>query len=198
MVAEAAGDDDEVAVGALVAGDRAWGWESREVFGQGPAQVALDGAGDEADIGGDLESSDVGCGVSLDQSLFGGAESDGDGGLDGGALGEAGVGMEAGGDIHGEDRNTGVVDGIDEFLPVVAEGAVQAYTEDAVDDESLWNGEERVEFLEGGAWFEGVEESDFAVLQVGNDLTGVIAIVAFACEDEDGVAWSGELADSGG
>lgn len=75
---------------------------------------------------------------------------------------------------------------------------MQADAEDTVDDECLGYGEERGEFLEGGAGFEGIEQGDFAVLEVGDDLAGVVPVVAFACEDEDGVAWSGELADSCG
>jgi nicotinate-nucleotide pyrophosphorylase (carboxylating) len=46
-------------------------------------------------------------------------------------------------------------------------------------------------------WFQSIQESDFAVFEIGDDLAGVIPVVTFAGEDKDGIAWSGELADSG-
>lgn len=61
------------------------------------------GARDQADVRGEFEPADKGSGGMGEQALFDGAEGEGDGGTNGGTLDLAGIGMEPGGDIDGED-----------------------------------------------------------------------------------------------
>lgn len=110
-------------------------------------------------------------------------------------MGFTGVGVEPGGGVHGEDRDPGLVDGVHEAAPFGIQGAFEADAEEAFDDERVGQREEGSEFLEPGGGLADVDQGDFAFGQVLDNLAGVVAIVAFAGEHEDGVAGSGELAN---
>lgn len=91
-----------------------------------------------------------------------------------------------------------MIDSVDQFLPGWIEVAAEADAEEAVDHEAGGQGKKGKEFAAGGFGFGRIEQGDFAVGQVLDDLAGVIAVVSFAGEDDDGVAGAGELAHVGG
>ena len=99
----------------------------------------LDGHAD----GGDVDFAEVGLGVEVAVAVFEGGEGDGAVGVnDGGgwvAHRLAGLGVEPGGNIDGEDEGAGVLGGVDvgdELLSNPLDWAGEAGAEEGVDDEA--------------------------------------------------------------
>jgi hypothetical protein len=198
VVTEAAGHDDEVAEGPFVAVDGPGRGVMLEIIGHSPEQVSGVRTRDEADVGSDLESADVGAGGGGKQADFGGSEGNGDAGSDGVALRFSGIGVEPGGDVDGEDGDARVVDGPDEAAPVGIQWSVEADPEDAVEDQGLRQGAGRCELAKSGGGVVSVDQGHLAVGEVLGDLPGVVAVMALAGDDEDGVTRAGQGTDVAG
>ena len=81
----------------------------------------------------------------LEHSNFWRANGEGECGFDGGALRFAGIGVQAGRDIHGQHGKFGGVEAFDEFHPRGVQRAIDSDAEQTINDQRGARGE-RVEF----------------------------------------------------
>jgi hypothetical protein len=109
----------------------------------------------------------------------------------------AGVGVQAGGDIDRQDRNAATVDRIDQFAPILIEGAIEANAKKRIDDPSHFVEALRLETLRKLSQtlprFIDVGHKNVAIRQMGLGGARVIAVMAFAGDDPDRVAGPGQF-----
>ena len=181
MIAGAAGNDGDMAKGRLVAFHRPAGRPGGEIFGQRPIQFAHHRTGNQADVRGDFQTAHpLG---RVEQAAFGRSDRQGDVGPDGGAFHLAGVGVQAGGNIHGQDRQAGLIDRVNESLPGSVRRAVQANAKQAVNNPLGPGAAGRGlnftgKFFGGGARINRVHQRHLAAGQVRTSGAGVVAVVA--------------------
>ena len=126
------------------------------------------------------------------QAQFRGADGEGDGSLDGRALRLTGCGIEAGGNIDGQDLEAGLVDLLDEPHPGRLERAVEADPKQPIDDQCRTQGQEGLEPGEVRLGVADFQQINPAILEMLARGAGVIAVVAFAGQNQDQVRGPGQ------
>ena len=193
VVSQTSGHDNQVTKGAFVAVHRPRRRETVEILRQGPQHVGFVRATDKTDVRSDFEPADKRPGARLKQSFLRRAEREGDRGADGRPFGFPGVGVQTGGHVDRQDRDSRAIDLFDQFHPGPFQRPVQADAEQSIDDQSRRQREERVELFQGAFRVREVQQTDFAVRKVLSGLARVIAIVALAGQDQNQVARTSEL-----
>ncbi|MDB6067141.1 MAG: hypothetical protein JWR26_3349 [Pedosphaera sp.] len=198
VVTETSRDDREAAEVAFVGESGTGRGPAFKILRQGPMQFASEGAMSQSDVMGDFEASDVRPGRRQKHAVLGRTEGESDGGYDGRAFGFAGIGIQPRGDIHGEDLGLEIVDVLDQFGPFFVERPVEADAEQAIHDQGGTFSEHLENFGELMVEIGDVAQLDGEILEVVNGVAGVIAVVAFAGEDEDQFSRADHLAGAVG
>ena len=110
----------------------------------------------------------------------------------------AGVRIQAGGQVHGQHGNAGGVDGVNDFLPVLAERTVQAHAKQAVHDEGGFFGQLQFERGQIGIRQQHLEQFGAATFELFGGRPGIVTIMTFAGQEQDGLAGAGEFAGAAG
>jgi hypothetical protein len=214
-----AGDDEEASGLGFVGVEGAAGEEGAKESG-GDEFGGIAGGGDEVGEGDEGEAADVMGGGVGDEAGFDLSDGEGEIGLEAVGMGDAGVGIEATGEVHGDGLSVGGgAEGVhlrSEGRERGGQGAGGADAEEAVEEDDGAGGEiggvegvglDRDLFFEGGEVvgreiFEGAEgkgesgpEAPALGVEVAGGDEGVTGVVALA-EVEDGGAGAGmELQD---
>ncbi len=201
MIAGAAGNDGGMTKGRLVAFHRAARRPGGEIFRQGPIEFARQRTRNQADVRRDFQTAHPLRG--LEQAALGRADREGEIGPDGGPLHLAVVGVQAGGNIHGQNRQAGLIDPVNESFPGSVQRTVQANAKQAVNNPlgpgASGGGQNSAgEFPGGGPGINRLDQRHLAPGQVAAGGAGVVAVVAAAGQDEEGVAGLGEIEGAAG
>ena len=110
----------------------------------------------------------------------------------------AGVRIESGGNVHGQHGNFRGIDGGDDFLPRLGERTVEADAENAVNDQRRFFRQRHFQLEQVGVRQQQFEDFDLAVVEKFLGRAGVVAVVAFAGENEDEIVGAREPAGAAG
>jgi hypothetical protein len=131
------------------------------------------------------------------QALFRRAQSQRQRRLDGRSFALAGLGVQAGGDIHRQDRKAAAVDGLDELPPILIERAIEADAKEGIHDPprgrpaAAW--EKLRELSQSFPRVVHIGQQHLAIRQIGLRGARVVAVMAFAGDEPEGVAGPGQL-----
>ena len=112
--------------------------------------------------------------------------------------GFAGVGVQTGRHVHRQNGNPRPVDRLDEFFPIVGQRPVKSNAEQTVNDQRRFLRQRLFEFRQIVFGRDDVEHFDAAVVQKFLRGAGVIAIVAFAGQNQNCVAGTREFQRAAG
>ena len=135
MKARTAGDNRQVTEGAFVPGHGPQWWKILKIFRQRPVQIRLMWTRNQADIFRDFELPNERPRLHSEHSSLRRADGQRDCGFNRRTEMSAGVRVQTGRNIYGEDENFGGIDRRDEFFPTIVQRASQADAEQTVNDE---------------------------------------------------------------
>ena len=149
----------------------------------------------QADVVRDFEPADERPRVLREQTGFGRADGQRDRRFNRRArrCGFAGVGVQTGRHVHRQNRNSRPVDRLDDFFPIVGQRPVKSDAEQAVNDQRRFLRQRLFQLRQIAFGRDDVEHFDAAFVQKFLRGAGVIAVVALAGKNQNGVIGPREL-----
>ena len=178
---------------ALVPVERSSRGEAVEILRLAKQQVAGFTTWHQADIGRHPQLPDVFRGAWPEQAKLGRAECQRFLGANRRALHLAGGRVHAGGYVHREHEQPLGVDLRNDLHPVRVERPVEPDTKQAIDNERRGGVEIEREFLARLGRVGDAEQTDLSLRQMPGHGAHIIAVVALAGEQQDGIAGPGEF-----
>ena len=164
-----------------------------EVQRQGPLRFAIERAGDQSDVWRDFQPADVRPRRRREQSLFRRAEGERDRRANSGAFGFTGVCVQAGRDVDRQNGNLGLIDFVYKPDPGSFQRAVQPDAKQSIDNQGRAQRQVRIELFERRPRIGDIQQCHLVVRQGLARLARIVAVVAFAGQDDDPIARPREL-----